>query len=353
MVPNIAAALVVLTSAATAESLLKNHPLDGSVKTTYWTFLASQNPYRIPDSPSTMTGTTTVASPGYGAGMGLYSWTGNYSMTVNQSAPAFDIQQAVYQLDVTWDPAVTFPISGGPRLSYNGGSQQIPATLPMVVDGQKVVDNNTGIPEMEGIESFTYRGVTWQWDLSGIADVINSVKITMPFANHTSVVGARVDVASEFLQVGGTPTTPIELWRQTHFHTGENSGRTADLADYDSDGLSNLVEYALGTDPTSGSGTNGITAMPGASVQGGLLELVFAIPASPPTEVTYRVKVSSDLVTWTTLATKVGASAWQWQGSGSSRIFSAPSTDKSYVRVGDDTAVTGSSRRMMRLEVSY
>ena len=183
--------LAVMAQTASAESLLKSHPLPGQVKTTYWTFLASQNPYRIPDSPSTMTGTMAVASPGYGASMGLYSWTGNYSMTVNQAStagPSFRIQQVVYQLDVTWDPATTFPFNGGPKLSYNGGNQQIPATLPMIVDGTRIVDNDTGIPEMEGIDSFAYRGITWQWDLSGAVENITSVRIQMPFANHTSVV---------------------------------------------------------------------------------------------------------------------------------------------------------------------
>lgn len=351
----LAATLLLVTSQPlAAESLLKSYALDGDVKTTYWTFLASQNKYLISDKPSTMTGTMAVASPGYGAGMGLYSWTGGYSMTVNQTAPDFDIQQAVYQLDATWDPAVTFPINGGPVLSYNGGNQQIPATLPMVVDGTKVVDNNTGIPEMEGIDSFTYRGITWQWDLSAIPDVIHSVKIYMPYANHTSIVGSRIDVASEFLQVGGAPTTPLELWRQDHFKTRENTGTAADTADYDGDGLSNLTEYALGTNPTLSTGDQGIQASPAPTMTGDRLMLNFAIPAAVPTEITYKVQASSDMVNWTTLATKVGTAAWTWQGSGTTQVNTVASLDKTYIHVGDDrTTTSGSSSRVMRLQVSH
>jgi len=349
----VASILLLAAQPLAAESLLKSYALDGDAKNTYWTFLASQNPYRIPDKPSSMTGTMAVALPGYGAGMGLYSWTGGYSVTVNQTAPDFDIQQAVFQLDATWDPAVTFPINGGPVLSYNGGNQQLKATLPMVVDGTKVVDNNTGIPEMEGIDSFTYRGITWQWDLSAIPDVIHSVKIYMPFANHTSVVGARVDVASEFLQVGGTPTTPLQLWRQDHFKTAENSGKAADTADADGDGLPNLIEYALGTNPMSAEGDQGAQAAPTPGIVDGRMRLNFAIPAAVPTELTYEIQASSDLVQWTTLAKKTGTAAWIWQGNGASQIVTTPSTDKTYIQISDDRTVADAPGRMLRLRVGY
>ncbi|QJE97685.1 hypothetical protein [Luteolibacter luteus] len=350
----IGSCLVLMAIAASAESLLKNHPLQGQVKTTYWTFLASQNPYRIPDSPSTMTGTMTVASPGYGAGMGLYSWTGNYSMTVNQAStatPSFRIQQVVYQLDVTWDPAVPFPFSGGPKLSYNGGNQLIPATLPMIADGTRIVDNQTGIPEMEGIDSFAYRGITWQWDLSGAVENITSVKIQMPFANHTSVVGARVDVASEFVEIGA-PETPLQAWRRTHFGSAGNEGPSADIADSDGDGLPNLIEYALGTIPTSPGQGNGSAMAPKPLFASGRLKLAFSLPEPAPSDLIYRVRVSNDMVNWSTLATKAGAAGWTWQGEGGSQVSAVAGAGRVLVEVADDR-IAGDAPRMMRLEVSY
>lgn len=346
--------LALTALVASADSLLKSHPLQGQVKTTCWTFLASQNPYRIPDSPSTMTGTMTVASPGYGAGMGLYSWTGNYSMTVNQAstaAPPFRIQQVVYQLDVTWDPAVPFPFNGGPKLSYNGGNQLIPATLPMIADGTRVVDNETGIPEMEGIDSFAYRGITWQWDLSGVVENITSVKIQMPFANHTSVVGARIDVASEFVEIGA-PETPLQLWRQTHFGSKENLGSGADASDPDGDGLQNLIEYALGTVPTSPGQGNGSAMAPRPLLASDRLRLGFSLPAEAPSDLVYRVRVSNDMLTWATLATKTGTGAWTWQGQGDSQVSTLAASGRMQVEVGDHQA-GGGAVRLMRLEVSY
>lgn len=45
--------------------------------------------------------------------------------------------------------------------------------------------------------------------------------------------------------------TAAESWRLENFGTAENSGETADTADFDKDGVSNLLERAFGTDPTN------------------------------------------------------------------------------------------------------
>ena len=65
------------------------------------------------------------------------------------------------------------------------------------------------------------------------------------------------------------PPTPIESWRQNHFGTLENSRRSADTADPDQDGLDNLLEYAIGSDPNQANdqallthGTTKNTSMP-------------------------------------------------------------------------------------------
>ena len=50
---------------------------------------------------------------------------------------------------------------------------------------------------------------------------------------------------------GGT-ATPAEAWRIQHFNTYNNSGDSADDADYDKDGANNLLERALGSNPMAG-----------------------------------------------------------------------------------------------------
>jgi hypothetical protein len=48
--------------------------------------------------------------------------------------------------------------------------------------------------------------------------------------------------------------TPIQAWRLQYFGTADSTGNAADLADPDKDNISNLIEFALNTDPTkSGS----------------------------------------------------------------------------------------------------
>ena len=42
----------------------------------------------------------------------------------------------------------------------------------------------------------------------------------------------------------------LSLWRQQFFNTTSNSGAAADLSDPDQDSLPNLLEYAVGTNPT-------------------------------------------------------------------------------------------------------
>ncbi|MEP4076445.1 chondroitinase-B domain-containing protein [Haloferula sp.] len=53
------------------------------------------------------------------------------------------------------------------------------------------------------------------------------------------------------VEVGAIPSnSPLEDWRFTHFGTTEGTGDAANDFDFDVDGLENLVEYALGLNPT-------------------------------------------------------------------------------------------------------
>lgn len=64
--------------------------------------------------------------------------------------------------------------------------------------------------------------------------------------NTTLVIeNLRIEHYSDY-----TPS-PVESWRITHFGDASDSGFGANLADPDTDGLENLLEYALGTDPNA------------------------------------------------------------------------------------------------------
>jgi hypothetical protein len=94
----------------------------------------------------------------------------------------------------------------------------------------------------------------------------------------------------------------LEIWRQSHFGTTENTGNAADSHDHDGDGLCNLVEYALGGDPTAaGDAPRPTMIMVGDSPR--MLRFSFHRARS---DVTYTVEQSADLTRWDPLDTNPG-----------------------------------------------
>jgi photosystem II stability/assembly factor-like uncharacterized protein len=81
----------------------------------------------------------------------------------------------------------------------------------------------------------------------------NPVFNTAGFAFSRGYIGttganARFSNVKITFQSGITPQEQTN-WRFTHFETYDNSGDAADAADPDSDGIANLMEFALGLDP--------------------------------------------------------------------------------------------------------
>ncbi len=122
--------------------------------------------------------------------------------------------------------------------------------------------------------------------------------------------------------------TPLQVWRQTWFDTADPTGPAADTADPDGDGLPNLLEYALGTDPLAADAPHLISLTPSSLHS---LSLTFFRARA---ELTYRVEASSDLVVWTVLSTNPGVVGDE-------------------VTVTDTQALSSSPRRFLRLHVSH
>ncbi len=145
-----------------------------------------------------------------------------------------------------------------------------------------------------------------------------------------------------------TPIAPsgIRLWRKNHFGSTTNSGDGANHADPDGDGLTNLMEYALGSHPLSHSSS----AVPSIATERDGLS--FGIPATPPADVIYRVQASSDLFQWQTLAILQPGATWEWLGQGESRIHQVPSGELTHVTVRDDHASPVPALRFFRLHTT-
>ena len=86
---------------------------------------------------------------------------------------------------------------------------------------------------------------------------------------------------------------PIDEWRSGKFAASANTAAAADLADWEGDGVRNLVEYALNLEPLSPDGS----AQPSVTIAGGYLTLSY-VPKSWATDLTYVVEASTDLVNW-------------------------------------------------------
>ena len=119
-------------------------------------------------------------------------------------------------------------------------------------------------------------------------------------------------------------------------------------ADDDGDGVPNGIEFLLGTNPKAAFGAGEYPLMElkpvsGANVTAGL---TFKIPADSSFDAIYRVSASSDLVTWTSIATKIGGSAW-----GGSATVTTGSVVAGYTNITvAETLALNTPKRFHRLE---
>ena len=120
--------------------------------------------------------------------------------------------------------------------------------------------------------------------------------------------------------------TNLEEWRFTNFGTTGNSGNAADHANPSSDGLVNLVKYALGLNASARIGSSHLDTQMNADRR---LTLTFQRARD---DLDYIVQGSSDLSTWTDIALN-------------------PGTVGTAVTV-TDTAPADAARRFLRLKVA-
>ena len=137
-----------------------------------------------------------------------------------------------------------------------------------------------------------------------------------------------------------TPLTPVQSWREQYFGTTANTGNAADSADADGDGITNVMEFAFGTDPTNGASGPAALQYSGTFGGGGSIALVgqpvtmfesagsgidfralFVRRANYATVgLTYTVEFSADLTTWAASSTTPTALATD----GTLQIVSVP-----------------------------
>ena len=141
-----------------------------------------------------------------------------------------------------------------------------------------------------------------------------------------------------------------EAWKLAHFGTNANNSQASDLADPDNDGIPNLMEFALGSDPNA-PGTEGTIS---ASLIANGLRLQLRRNTSA-TNLTYVVQTAETLDTWSNLMTWTAATGWQPNIAGPTAVESAPigSAPDAYVVVTltDPAPLTPAPTRFYRLQV--
>jgi autotransporter-associated beta strand protein len=156
--------------------------------------------------------------------------------------------------------------------------------------------------------------------------------------------GADPDLAGTIRVVSSGGLTPIETWRQANFGSAANTGNGADGADPDKDGIPNVMEYGLGMNPNVSTQTGLPTYS--VPVNTGVISFGRNLAA---TDVTYIVQASSNLTSWTNLATRA-AGAGSWSAIAPGAVVTDPGSGA--VSVQDNVTVTAQPKRFMRVVVS-
>ncbi|MFA6286192.1 MAG: LamG-like jellyroll fold domain-containing protein [Opitutaceae bacterium] len=180
--------------------------------------------------------------------------------------------------------------------------------------------------------------------LSTAATATGDGSITLRLAADDGAVGTFVDTTLAITAA----TLNYAAWSaQITWPVGADSTATGDP---DGDGFSNLLEYALAFDPLS---ADSATHRPSVSIVDGHLAFSFTRDSALST-LTYEVQASPDLSpnSWITLARSTAGTATTSVNSGALSINETTTGDLRRVTIVDATALSGVSRRFLRLLVT-
>ena len=167
-----------------------------------------------------------------------------------------------------------------------------------------------------------------------------------PISNYGSLVLQQGATSVDLVY---TPYTPTELWRQSNFGTNwNNPAISGDNIDGDKDGLTNLIEYALGSNPNLST----TASAPQSSTDEGKLRITFTRNTAA-SDVTASVMAVDDIAAaWIEIARSVNGAAFTATVVGASINESGAGGIKT-VQATDIYFTTDSAhpKRFMRVEV--
>ena len=157
-------------------------------------------------------------------------------------------------------------------------------TEAMTISGVAVPAGFTALSSPSSVAAGSTATFQVRFDATSAATATGSVSISSTDQNENPFNFPVSATAASML-------THHQDWRQTYFGNSANSGDGADGNDFDKDGLVNLIEYALGTNPTL-AGSSG--QLPTPELSGGNLTLTITQPTGV-TGITYGAEYSTNL----------------------------------------------------------
>lgn len=294
-------------------------------------FIASTvgGPYTITATSGALAGTASVSVSKATATVSLSGLTRTY----NGSAQGATVTTSPTGLAT----AVTY--NGSSAVPTGAGSYAVVATITDAnyqgtASGTLTINKATATVTLSNLTQ-TYDGnpkaVTVTTAPSGLKTAVTyGGSLTAPSDFGSYAVVATIDEANYQGTASGTMTIAgqtLSSWEAQHFTAAQiSSGASALTADADGDGISNLAEYALGSDP------NVRNAMPLPVRDASGFSLTFTRPKALP-DVIYAAEASDDLVTWYPLTLELVADG-----------------PVQTMRVRDDLSTGTPSRRFIRLK---
>ncbi|MEI8343180.1 MAG: DUF4394 domain-containing protein, partial [Verrucomicrobiota bacterium] len=239
--------------------------------------------------------------------------------------------QTLYGIDAVKDVLV--------RIGSAGGSPLAPATGQLTTIG--ALGFNTGTRAAFHIQP----EATYGWASLSLQGGTSSGLYAVNLSRGNAIFMGTIRKSELIRDFVVAPAR--DAWRYARFGTSAGNPLIGgDAADPDGNGVSNLMEYALGG--ASGSPANGF--LPALSLTGGYLSLTFTRPATAG-DVIYTVQVSGDLKTWDDGSTygpwgDVAVNAF------TTELLRSTNGGVETIRVRDNVITSTAAHRFIRLKVT-
>lgn len=168
-------------------------------------------------------------------------------------------------------PPVTPPNVGALTITELGTTTVAAEAVVVADGGEAIIERGfvyartdiTNIPQIGAL------GIT----KVGVSGTIGNMNVSLSGVQRGESYSIRAYAINSVGLIAYTDVTTLHIltaqqgWRMAHFGITANSGSAADSADFDSDGLANLLEWAAGLNPTTSSTIPSTTTRNGSNIE--------------------------------------------------------------------------------------